>query len=403
MTLLAVVVGILTLVATAVGAYFTWLAVRRRQTDLHPSSQPGVAPIQEASPTDTASTPLAVRLLSYFWDYPVSGGEQSSWAIKESSVLRGQLQLAKDKPGLGAAIVSTELALDVFGDDAASRIDGCVKWALAHRMPAPPHLIYGEKYNSITSQYEQVPDFRHTLAFAVVLARTHRLPAMRHEYVRLALTDQSPVDGGWPAGDGATISELFTVAYALELLYLSVTDESLTHALQESCQAGRDRAAGWLIKHLGEGPLWRCPQFQSFLWGDVFTTAWLLHRLSVMQSLNIDGWRTRLHRAADAMIEAALRPGTWSGSPEAQRFRVESRVAASAASLRRHLGPPTDLREKTDLYLAEWNRRASGWFEALPIEEWDLSTVIFMLDSMHTHAELQRIVHDNRPSIWFRP
>jgi hypothetical protein len=118
---------------------------------------------------------LPIKLLSFIWQYPEHGRNHVSWAVKDSLVLRGQLENAREKPGLGVAIVITELALKIFGNKANSRIDGCVTWAQANALASPPHLLKGTHSYSSDSREEIVPDFRHSIAFAIILARTGKL------------------------------------------------------------------------------------------------------------------------------------------------------------------------------------------------------------------------------------
>jgi len=77
---------------------------------------------------------LAHKLLLYFWGYPTSGKSETSpeksWAVKESDVLKDNLKDAREKPGLGAAVFSFELALKVIGlQKSKMRFTKAIAWA----------------------------------------------------------------------------------------------------------------------------------------------------------------------------------------------------------------------------------------------------------------------------------
>jgi hypothetical protein len=57
-------------------------------------------------------------LLDFIWAYPLAGEAEASWAVKEGETLQGNLGTARERPALGVAIVTTELALLAFGDSA---------------------------------------------------------------------------------------------------------------------------------------------------------------------------------------------------------------------------------------------------------------------------------------------
>lgn len=140
------------------------------------------------------------RLLAIFWSYPLLGENEASWAVKESAVLFGQLGTARENPAPGVAIVTTEFAQKTFGAASDSRIAGCVAWGVRHAESAPPFRLLVKAIDPVTYRViETKPDLRHTLAFAVVLARARKHYSYLTQYLQLAI-DLQREDGGVAAG-----------------------------------------------------------------------------------------------------------------------------------------------------------------------------------------------------------
>lgn len=249
-----------------------------------------------------AREPLPFRLLSLIWNYPLAGGNQSSWAVKESSVLRGDLKSAIEKPGLGIALFSTELAIAVFGEPAKSRIDACINWGLSRTQSEPPYLMYVE--DPITSNPNLATDFRHTLALSIILARTQQHMSHLTHYLRLTLDSQRE-DGGWSPGNGITVSEEFTVLYAVELLTLCHDIESLPKESREKTDFARKRAIDWVIRHSEKNALWKTGVF-NYPWGSLHMTAWVLHRLVPLIELSNESWIECVRQSLSSMIQGAV-------------------------------------------------------------------------------------------------
>jgi len=150
----------------------------------------GLRPAEDSEDSTTAS--VQERLLRLLWDYPLLGDAEASWAVKESSVLRGELGAARERPGLGVSIVTADLALRAFGNRASDRIDLCVSWGLGRRQKVAPFYILGEQVDPVTSEIVLKPDFRHTLAFALVLQITGRCHELLVQYVDTALDTEPP-------------------------------------------------------------------------------------------------------------------------------------------------------------------------------------------------------------------
>ena len=56
-----------------------------------------------------------VQLLRTIREFPERGGSHSSWAVKESDIIKGEINCSIERPGLGIALFTTELASEVFG------------------------------------------------------------------------------------------------------------------------------------------------------------------------------------------------------------------------------------------------------------------------------------------------
>ena len=335
---------------------------------------------------DSMSLPL--RLLTFIWNYPCGDQNDVAWAVKESYVLRGYLEKARREPGLGIAILSTELALKAFGSAADGRIDGCVRWALAHTQKEKPYLLLTEKIDPITSSISVEPDFRHSLAFAVILARTRRHYGYLESYLDLTLASQM-IDGGWDPGGGATISEVFTVMYAVELLTLCSTNERFTEQQRIHIQQSVDRGIHWLMRKVDTDHLWRSGALSEFAWDGLFTTAWVINRLAPIVDASIEGWTNCVKGSLDSMVRHALSTSVWRGTESDQKFRVESRIAASVSRAVRALPLDGFSKDTATLYLNGWKNQATKWVTSLSDKDLDLATALFLIYALIEPTDVQ--------------
>lgn len=377
---LTLLVSLIGLLIAGMGTWYTYLAYKRGSP-----SPPNDLP---------AGNSLLLKLLTYVWQYPERGGNQVTWAVKESFVLRGRLEQARQEPGLGVAIVTTELALVVFGDQSLSRIDGCVAWAYANLMAEFPYLLKGKQIDLRTSQEKVVPDFRHTLAFAIILARSGKMTGLLSGYLRYTMENQNP-DGGWSPGEGATVSEVFTVLYATELLSLCSVNERFSDDVRTSAQASRDRAAEWLLLAATEKGLWQSGVLEDYDWDDILTTAWVLHRLAPIKGISTHGWNDCLTRIATSMITKVAKPETWKASGELQRFRIEARVAAATDATLKACFIGVQVTESLEIYLSDWRRRAKAFSSKLSDDDWDVATAVFVLESLFSMSQMKEEIKNS--------
>jgi hypothetical protein len=334
---------------------------------------------------------MPVRLLSFIWTYPLLGKNEASWAVKESKALKGELGSAREKPGLGVAIVTTELALAAFGNEADSRIDLCISWGFGQAEKRPPHRILTVVTEPIHDEEIEVKtDFRHTLAFAIILARARKQYGYLEAHLRLALTMQQ-ADGGWPSDSITTVSPVFTAFYAVELLHLASSDSDIRADIRNAIPAARAGGIRWMMDHRESDGLWTSSVLRNFAWDHAFTAAWVLHRLAPTVDVRVEGWRRCLDDATFTMIQQALDPKTWEEVNETQRHRVESRIAAAASRMGRILGLSSRSKDAVRLYMNSWTQRAKGWLRRVRFEEIDVGTAAFLIYALIPEESLREL------------
>jgi len=375
---------ILTLITIVIGGFGLLIAILRYYND-----KPGEK-LQKKEPID-----LTKKLLLMIWDYPTTGPSQASWSIKQSLILSGNLHEGIEKPSLGAAITSIDFVLDVFGEEKTKcKIDGCVSWALVHRQQGSPYLQVVDLFDPITSEISKKPDFRHTLAFAFILARTRNLLSDDEDYIELTLKMQQS-DGGWPAAIGDTVSEVFTVTYAAKYLDLCCNDNRIPAPTRNHCLASRDTAILWLINSAKPTGLWSSYVLKELDCSDLATTALLLNYLAPITDTSIPEWDVCLSSVTEKMISKSLKPESWRGASPLQRFRVEARIAGAVAVLLRKRSVTPYLQNKGRIYLNGWWNEWRVFAEKLSDNEWDLMTAIFILEALHSREELHNFVITN--------
>lgn len=332
---------------------------------------------------------IPYKLLFLIWEYPYGDGIHNSWAVKESEILCGNLDIARKSPGLGIAIFSTQLAQEVFGRRADSRIDRCVQWALGRTQLKPPYQVLVEDKEPITSAIKTKPDFRHTICLGIILARTCKhLNHVKH-YLDLVLEMQSQ-NGGWPPSNGVTVSEVFTVIYATEFLSICAELNSLSPQLSKEALKAARKGIQWLINTKDDNFLWSSGVMTDYLWDRIWTTSWILRRLAPLHKIVIEGWEDCLNESLHHMVRLARTPATWLKTNPTQRFRVEARITAGASLALRALQLNKFVEETVTEYLQDWNNRANATIKGLPDNELDLATSLFLVDSL---IEPKRMKH----------
>jgi hypothetical protein len=324
----------------------------------------------------------AKYLLRLVWNYPLRGHQQRSWAVKESAVLLGEMDKAQEHPGIAVAMVTTELALLVFGCAVDNRIDSFVAWALERCEARPPFRLIEPDRDPIGYTTKNLLDLRHTLALAVVLMRAGREHDRTAEHIRLALQTQQK-DGSWyPAKATKADNALFTTLYGTELLCLAARNPLVSReALCEIARA-RTKAFEWLIRNRDKEGVWSTGLFQDHSWDTAVGTAWVLHRpLSPPRKL-ADQWRRCREVAIARTIQLVERRETWLGISDALRFRIEARVAAAIGRTTSCRNWSVTAAEQTARYMGAWAIRSRTTLRRLDEADIDLGTAAFVLWSL---------------------
>ena len=340
---------------------------------------------------------LAAELLAQVWSYPLRGATEASWAVKESDVLRGDFGTAREDPGLGVAIVTTDLALRSFARDAcASRIAGCIAWAIAKTEKEAPHRMIGQiRDRRENVVIEERPDFRHTVALAVVMARARPEHDYVPSYVQLVLDAQRAHEhGGWPAESTRTISPVMTACYAVELLDLALSSRVISDRHRTDIPGAIERGLAWLMRlraESGAQGLWTSPILNNYAWDGLWVTAWVIHRLAPIDDEHVPGWRECVEEALVEMIKVARAPQTWSLSEEAQRYRVEARVGAAVSRMLQSGRLSEQSSKPARAYARSWKTRAEDWAKRQRTQEMDVATAAFIVWGLAAESDFSRL------------
>lgn len=318
-------------------------------------------------------------LLWQVWTYPDQGGSRSSWAVKESSVMRGDLERAHQRPGLGIALFTTELVAEVFGSAALSKIQACVDWGI-NQTQHSQHLLAERREDGITGKLTDELDLRHTVALAILMARFGSRETLQKYYLDLVLENICK-DGGWPAVLGSNESDLPSTVYVVEFLSIcSRSDEVEALEINRAIRLGQE----WLILNaLNEGG-WATNIFRDKAWDGLWSTAYLIQRLVTTEVDDFAEWTDSIIQAFAYVLREAA---TLQYDNNRTQLRVEARVAAAlSVSLRGNYLTPL-LRDRTESWLNDWQIRALNTFRQVPVNEIDLGTATFAARGLLRHKE----------------
>lgn len=335
------------------------------------------------------------QLLSYFWSYPNPENYRASWAVKESLVLKNRVKEAEENPGLGIAVLSTELALQVFGKQSSSdKIAGSLQWAESRYPVSSPVDI-------VASEFSQ------RLAYGIVQLRTESVMPYFDTFIDAAFdisTDMyfNPDDYDWVEGismmnqchkifkekkwflDGCQDTSVFTVLYAAELLDLyipTVTNIPKRNLFIER----RANALSWLSSH--NLRLWSAGGTfaGSEILDKLVTSAWIVIRLSRFSALPLPEWQDLLRNTMSQMVSYAENEETWAGADPLLRYRVEARVAAAASMYIQKIDEPHG-GDVANRYLAGWQI----WWEKNDLDEsqYDLATAIAVMQALMPYGAM---------------
>jgi len=309
------------------------------------------------------------QLLKYFWSYPNPETSRASWAVKENLVLKGKLKEAEENPGMGLALLSTELAMKVFGKTASrKKVEGCISWA-ASRYPVE------QPVNT------SAPEFSQRLAFGIVQLRAGSVLPSFNSFMESAFNIS---ENGWFLDECTKKTSVFTVLYAAEILDLYVYEVSDME--KKNVYRGRkERVFSWLRAQnrgmWGTGGIFPGAEILD----ELVTSSWLMVRLTNFRELPQTDWPDLLQQTMVNMTEGASKPETWAGVDPALRFRIEARVAAAASMfVQKYQGQlGTDFAEK---YLDDWKVRRET--DGLDDSEYDLATVVAVLQGLLPYKEM---------------
>jgi hypothetical protein len=309
-------------------------------------------------------------LLRKLWKYPDAGGIYSSWAVKESDTLRGEVGRAAQRPGLGIALFTTELATEVFGIKSQPKIRACVDWGVSRTAASPPYLLVEESLDPITGRITKKSDFRHTLALGILMTRSGTHVNHQRHYLQIALENVCG-DGGWPAVLDGKESDLPATAYGVEYIAaLSRYNWATTEGITDALRLGQE----WLILSTSSDGGWSTGIFAGTSWDHVWSTAYLLPRLLDSQIPTFPEWTQAMSAAGAALLRGAYMADY---TDVHLRFRVEARIAAALTRvLQARLLSPLN-QDSAESWLHEWERRYLEALKKLPAKECDLATTTF--------------------------
>lgn len=330
--------------------------------------------------TDQSESVIA-HLRDLILSYPTEGS-QASWAVKESRILKGDLQGAISSPGIGTAVLAVEFALQNRNESVGERIHACLQWGLAQTDKEEPHLFAGRVFDDATSQSLINTDYRHTFAFAVLLTITGELPAYTNIYLQLLL-DRQNADGSWSAhgGDGEA-GEIFTVLYALDFLCISISKGLIKDRQLDLGRKSINSGFEWLTRHLcssSDGNKLWSGGFLEERWDDIVATAWVLYRLTRHISMAPPGWNEVAETAMISMLTKATHEDTWRSTDDIRRFRAESRVAAAVSFSLDRLDLADSNRERAQSFLRVFSKQSISRLSKFPLTPCDIATAGFLL------------------------
>lgn len=393
-----VVIGLLAAIITI----YEFLIKRREKIRAASASEANFKPQKNLQNQSLVSdTPgfkiLPDELLQYYWNYQyrdISENEaEKSWAVKESAVLTGELVRARQRPGLSVAVLSVDLAIRIFGKRRAdSRIDRAITWAMNQTSKNPPYFILANRYHEIDDDTEKVYDLRHTIAFAQILALTGELRNHINGYLDLVFETKNK-NGSWQKGLGETVSELFSTMYAVMFLGICLNKGYVCDKDREKAVSYLDEGVTWILEQKSKSTgLWEIRKFKDKPWGSIVISSLIINGIHLIRGNLSDNWSTAQGETVDSIVRRVSWGSVWKGVPSPQRIRIESRIAVALSRIKRcRIALSKETEELVDLYLKNWKNRATEEVKKFKHEEMDLSTCIYLLESLYSDNELTRV------------
>lgn len=313
------------------------------------------------------------RLLRKIWLYPDRGGAKESWAVKESDIIRCNLNNAIRQPGLGITLFTTELAARVFGECAKTRIENCIQWGFCRTQHQKPFLFLEEYEERINGEIFKKGDFRHTIALAILMARYNFHENQQDNYLKIILENQLKC-GGWPS----TVDEnhdnmkanLPSTSYAVEFLSTySNRRSNKSNMLKKALNSGQK----WLIDFFAKEGAWKVDIFQNESWSSSWSNSYLLIRF-ITGNLQSGELKKSMSKCAEKIFSS-----THDLTIRDYRllFIIESRIAAAISESIRVGLLPRDLSTRAESWLLCWEKRFMQTLRKIPAKECDLATSSF--------------------------
>ncbi len=328
---------------------------------------------------------IAQHLLSYIWDYPLSGGVHSSWATKESLTLKNKLEEANANPGVGTAMFSVQLASIYFTSRAEERYDRFIAWVNPLLEPEAPYRLRIQEIDGSHSMPYWRPDFRHTIALGIIFIYMGRRPDLIEFYLKNVIENQDD-DCGWEKNSNRPKSRIFSALYAVEFLTLYIRNMQADDSIKREIAIKRDKALGWIVSAANSECLWDSGTFKDKPWDNPWTTAWVVRRLSALGMFHAE-IDELLQKSCLSMIRRIQSDDIWTRSDFLERFRVEARIlSATTVAMRSYTNP--NVQDAGRYFIAEWKKRNIDFILRLTQDQMDLATALFLLDVFASPEEI---------------
>lgn len=386
-------VEIFTLLVTIIGVLITAILKRKELLSLlHNLKKVNSDIISQPNNDNCNLEVLGKILLNNFWSYPDRGGVYASWSVKESKVLCGLYEEATKMPGLGISIFSVELACKAFTGEYDQKVSHLLSWVNQNIQNYPPYYMLVESWDEITGfPRGKIPDFRHTVALAVILSRVHPSDNRLNSYLKLVLDKQSE-DGHWSEDGIKNSAEMYTVLYSIEFLALARHNIHIDKEYKRVASDSVTLALEWLFDSRTEENLFSGMPLTKD-WEPLISSAWVIRRLSSIKMYIDQKWLDRLSATVSSILECLHHTDAMLGLSEYHKFVIQTRIASALTVYMQADLLEGVLYDKVKTYLRDWkkivksicnkiNDRKMLELNISSCEDIDLATSIFLIDSV---------------------
>jgi hypothetical protein len=337
------------------------------------------------------NTEIIESLLTNILNYQNGEGNTNSWSIKESSVILGKSTSPVEEPGLGIAIITTQLMNELFEKKIEYNLNLNVNWAINRMQNTEPFCITLPKRNENNEIEKWVVDFRHTIAFGIINARVYRSSIHIENCLRLVLKEQLE-DGGWLAGEGDTKSNIFSALYSIEFLSLCKAIFK-NKSYETEIDSALNRGLNWLINNYYD-----CGWNTNVLnnkFEKTWASSWVVFRLMQLDDLNLNQqWESFL---AEILKTFEYIDNSKVYKKSKMAFLVEIRKAAAVSIIYEKNKNYSLIDEITKAkiinYLNCWKINSVQEIKKYGIENIDLASSVFLLYSIISREKLFEIAN----------